>query len=72
MAHLQAFAKANNGRLVLPMALIDFNDGKKASETIIKCPLQAVLTWGVPDPTKAELVIVDTQGTRWNYTGPLH
>jgi len=69
MAHLQAFAKKHNGKVVLPMALVDFNDSK--SETIIKCPLQAVLTWGKPDPSKAELVIEDNGGNLWDYTGPI-
>jgi len=39
IAHLQAFANKNNNRVVLPMALVDFNDSEKQSETIIKCPL---------------------------------
>jgi len=71
IAHLKQFADKNNGRVVLPMSLVDFNDSEKSSETIIKCPLQAVLSWGKPDPKKAELVIEDSQGKQWKYTGPV-
>ena len=38
IAHLKGFADRNNGKLVLPMALVDFNDSEEKSETIIKCP----------------------------------
>jgi len=30
-----------------------------------------VLTWGIPDPTKAELVIQDIFEELWDYTGPI-
>jgi len=38
IAHLKAFADRNNGKVVLPLALVDFNDSEEKSETIIKCP----------------------------------
>jgi len=57
IAHLKAFAEKNNGKLVIPMALVDFNDAEEKSETIIMCPWYEVLNWGVPDPKKCELVI---------------
>jgi len=61
------FAKKNNGRVIMPMALVDFIDKQKNAETTIKCPMQSVLTWGEPDPANAEVKVIDVDGQEWLY-----
>jgi len=38
IAHMKAFADKHNNKVVLPLAIVDFNDAEEKSETIIKCP----------------------------------
>jgi len=71
MRHMEEFAKENNGRVVLPLAFIDFVDSNKQAETTIKCPLQAVINYGPPKPANAELMLEDASGRKWQYTGEM-
>jgi len=71
LKHLEKFASKNNGRVIFPMALVDFVDNNKQAETTIKCPMQAVLTWGKPDLANSEVKMTDFAGTKWMYTGPI-
>jgi len=49
------------------MAIGDFVDKLKQNETTIKCNMQAVLTWGKPDPANAEVKAFDVDGKEWSY-----
>ena len=71
LTHLETFASKNNGRVIFPMALVDFIDNNRQAETTIKCPMQAVLTWGKPDPANAEVKMTDFEGRDWMYKGPI-
>jgi len=69
--HLQKFAAENNGRVIMPMVLVDFIDDNRQAETTIKCPMQSVLTWGKPNPANQEIRMRDASGREWMYTGSI-